>query len=47
MKKMIKKGLATNARKTVLGEWGPLKQKKTRHQNLRKQDMGSNTPWRA
>ena len=41
---MIKNGSATNEAKTVMEVGGPLKQKKTRHQNIRKQDMGSNTP---
>ena len=41
---MIKKGSASYEAKTVMEVGGPLKQKKTRHQNIRKQDMASNTP---
>ena len=41
---MIKKGSASYERKTVMEVGGPLKQKKTRHQNIRNQDIASNTP---
>ena len=47
MRKVTKKGHASHTRKTVPGCVGPLKQEKTIHQTLRKQDIASNTPWRA
>ena len=41
---IIKNGSPGNEVKTVMEEGGSLKQKNTRHQNIRNQDIASNTP---
>ena len=40
MQKASKKSHTGHAEKTVFGAVGPFKNKKTRHQNIRKQDWG-------